>query len=96
MKAILTGALLALATTTTGAAENKDSVDYLLPYCKLVPNGPYVHMVDAFEAGRCAGIVQTVAVWLDENRAKGRAQSDPTFCADIPNGVNNGQLLRVV
>jgi hypothetical protein len=99
MKSIICSALMALTITMAEAAEaDQDSANYLLPYCKLIPSG-MADRVKAFQAGRCAATVQSVAAFLNllkEEREKGRAQVDPTFCADIPHGVTNSQLVQVV
>ena len=62
MKAIICGALLALMITTAAAAEDMESANYLLPYCKLT-EAKALSRNAAYHLGRCYGIIETVTTY---------------------------------
>src|SRR5262245_7651025 len=85
MKTIIYGALTALTVTAAGAAENTDSANYMMPFCRIkqvANNDPMV-----FSLGRCYGVVMATMAMYQQMRwleTQGKARLDPNFCADIP------------
>jgi hypothetical protein len=58
MRAFICGALLALATTTAGAEEDRYSPNYWLPYCKAFIS---TNNRDPLSQGICVGRIEGVA-----------------------------------
>jgi hypothetical protein len=94
MKTVIIGALMALTVTAAGAAENTDSANYMVPFCRIkqvANNDPMV-----FSLGRCYGVVMATMAMYQQMRwyeTQGKARLDPNFCADIPLNVSLGQAL---
>jgi Rap1a immunity proteins len=98
MKAIIGLALTALMATMAWAAEDFTSTNYMLPECRHVldrlghdgfdrqgsipSDGP-------FGGGYCMGQIHGFAFMLQRNPG-------PLWCALIPKGVTEGQMLMVV
>jgi hypothetical protein len=99
MKAIICGALIALTVTTAKAAEDEQSADFMLPYCRLAPKAMAADVEKASNYSRCVGIVEGVSQMfslLQEAQAAGRAQLDPLLCTSIPASITKEQLVSVV
>jgi hypothetical protein len=80
MKAIAIGALMALSVTAARAAE-RDSANYWLPHCKNIIAASVPATSDFYSIGECRGIIEGIAF---------------ASCADIPDAVTAGQMVRVV
>jgi hypothetical protein len=81
------GAALALTVTAAGAADDQ-SANFIMPGCRAaMANNPPSQAGLAFQAGLCMGLVIGARFMLYRRT---------DFCADVPNSVTNGQLLRVV
>jgi hypothetical protein len=81
------GMLMAM-TVTAATAEDTDSANYRLPYCKLfIDERPVRSRPEALLAGMCEGIIYSIVFMV---HTPGRQ------CADIPSGVTIGQEIRVV
>ena len=99
MKAIICGALMALTITTANAAEGRtDTVNYLLPYCKLSLTEPVASK--AFINGRCYGMVEAIVnmyslVTLYDDQGNERFERGHP-CADIPEHITYEQAVRAV
>jgi hypothetical protein len=91
MKAIMTGAMLALATTAgaAGAAEEKFTGNSWLPHCKnaLVNNKGD----DAPQQWECLGMVMALRYAMHFT-----TNNYGPYCSHVPSSVTNGQLIRVV
>jgi hypothetical protein len=100
MRAFICGALLALAITTTNAAEQgTKNADDLLPYCKLAKEPSRTSARDAVNVGQCLGIVEGISQMfrlLQEAKEAGTAEFDPLLCTAIPVGITTLQLVDVV
>ena len=86
--AIICGALVALTITTAGA-EDIDSANYMLPYCKLTyqqaaKSSPTIASMWV----RCVRLIE--GAWLMLLTRIGGP------CVDIPESVTNEQMMRVV
>jgi hypothetical protein len=94
MRTIITCAALALTFTTAGAADNYNSANFILPGCKTA----LTDRIDrSFMAGRCVGIITTIAGLLaSAERAGAATRLFPNFCAAPPDGVTEEQTVRVV
>jgi len=96
MRSVLLGALVALATMPAHAAEDTDSANYLLPYCKLTPDQLSTNPINALIWTRCVGIIEgsgEMFSMLRDGALQGRL---PVLCLDVPNGVTTGQVTKVV
>jgi Rap1a immunity proteins len=101
MRTIICGGLMALMITATNAAgEDKDSANYLLPYCKLTPKEAMANTKNASIHGRCAGMVEAIGLMFGALKYaddKGWMRVDRNlFCVDYPDGVTSEQELKVV
>jgi hypothetical protein len=99
MKAIIGGAVIALTVTTAHAAEDEQSADFMLPYCRLTQKEVAADVKKASNYSRCVGIVEGVSQMfnlLNQAQAAGMAQLDPLLCTSIPAGITNEQLVNVV
>jgi Rap1a immunity proteins len=99
MKAITCGALIALTVTTANAAEDEQSADFMLPYCRLAATEVTADIKKASNYSRCVGIVEGVSQMfnlLREAQAAGMVQLDPLLCTSIPAGIAKEQLVNVV
>jgi hypothetical protein len=89
MKSIMTAALMVLAITTAGAAEDpRFSANYLFPDCKAFAEEPPGSPLN-FRMGRCAGIIEGLVYLRDNSSALG-------FCVAFPATVSLSQAARVV
>jgi len=81
-------ALLASGIAPTGAQDNTDSANFMLPYCKsfLAQDLSRSDREKNFYAGLCAGSI-TAFTFVGRSLNKG-------FC--FPEGATNGQMVRVV
>jgi len=101
MRATIISGTLSMALTITAAAgaEDKNSANFMLPSCKaLVDNTP----ASNFRQGQCQGMVAAI-VFMATNSELGvtafsgvRGLEKKPRCADLPRGVTNGQMVRVV
>ena len=100
MREMLLGALMALPITTAhAAAEDTDSADFMLPFCRLTPNEMAADINKAANHSRCVGVVEGISQMLNllqEAQAAGAARLDPLLCTSIPAGITSEQLLNVV
>jgi hypothetical protein len=99
MKAMIGGALVALTVTSAHAAEDEQSADFMLPYCRLTPKEMMADVKRASNHSRCVGIVEGVSQMfnlLREAQAAGMVQLDPLLCTSIPAGITKEQLVDVV
>jgi Rap1a immunity proteins len=81
---------LALAVTSASAADDDQSANFIMPGCKAaIAYDPPSQAKPAMLAGLCLGLVIGMRFALDK-------RMDSKFCADVPKGVTNGQLVRVV
>jgi Rap1a immunity proteins len=99
MKAMICGALIALTAATAIAAEDEQSADFMLPYCRRTPKEMTADIKKASNYSRCVGIVEGVSQMfnlLKEAQAAGRAQLDPLLCTSIPADITKEQLVNVV
>jgi hypothetical protein len=99
MKAIICGALIVLTLATADAAEDEQSADFMLPYCRLTPTEMTADIKKASNYSRCVGIVEGISQMfnlLREAQAAGTVQLDPLLCTSIPSGITNEQLVTVV
>jgi Rap1a immunity proteins len=99
MKAMIGGALVALTVMTAHAAEDEQSADFMLPYCRLTPKEMTADIKKASNHSRCVGIVEGVSQMfnlLREAQAAGMVQLDPLLCTSIPAGITKEQLVDVV
>jgi hypothetical protein len=106
MRSVIFGTLMALTVTVATAAEDTDSANYMLPACKrFVDQSGFSSNVSAFEEGKCAGVIGTVA-FMAQNADVGltalsgegveTALKRRWRCSDIPASVTRGQEVRVV
>jgi hypothetical protein len=95
---IICAALMALATTAAGAAEaNRASANAIMPGCHSALNSKSFDNI--YGQGLCMGLVTGIGRTMEAVAAGLRLQPDPVLnliCADVPVGVTNGQMLRVV
>jgi hypothetical protein len=99
MKAIIGGTLIALTVATANAAEDEQSADFMLPYCRLTAKEMAADIRKASNYSRCVGIVEGVSQMfnlLSEAQAAGMVQLDPLLCTSIPAGITKEQLVNVV
>ena len=99
MKAMICGALIALTITTANAAEDEQSADFMLPYCRLTAKEMAADIKKASNYSRCVGIVEGVSQMfqlLQEAQEAGTAEFDPLLCTAIPAGISTQQLVDVV
>ena len=99
MKAMIGGALVALTVTMAHAAEDEQSGDFMLPYCRLTPQEMTADIKKASNHSRCVGIVEGVSQMfnlLKAAQAAGTVQLDPLLCTSIPAGITKEQLVDVV
>src|SRR5262249_49518188 len=99
MKSIFCGALIALTVTTAHAAEDEQSADFMLPYCRITPKEMTADIKKAANHSRCAGIVEGISQMfrlLEEAQAAGSVQLNPLLCTSIPTGITTEQLVNVV
>jgi hypothetical protein len=100
MKAIICGALLALAITTANAAENIHSANYMLPHCKLTADQVVDSPSNSYLVGRCAGLVEGVINMSGLLKAMQTVGDiphlDPLLCAAVPDQVTIEEALKVV
>jgi hypothetical protein len=90
MKAILTGALLVLATRTAGAAvPDAYSANFMLPYCK-----DYLSGSNTLDVGFCAGVVEGIGYMAAILEMSSSPGAGPPLC--VPKEVTRGQTVRVV
>jgi hypothetical protein len=97
MKAIMTATLLALAVTTAGAEEGMNSVNDMLPYCKLTyeqatKRGTFT----TAQWGRCMGLIEGASILLTMRKDGIVETTIDALCAEIPPGVKKEQAMRVV
>jgi Ssp1 endopeptidase immunity protein Rap1a len=80
--------LLACAIAPTGAQDNTDSANFMLPYCKsfLAQDLSRSDLETNFYAGVCAG---SIAAFNFVSRSLNKG-----FC--FPEGATHGQMVRVV
>jgi hypothetical protein len=85
---IIIGGALALTVTAANAADDQ-SANFVMPGCRAaIANALPSQAGLAFHAGLCMGLVIGI-------RAATYKRTD-NLCADVPNGVTNEQLVRVV
>jgi Rap1a immunity proteins len=99
MKAIFCGALIVLTVATAYAAQDEQSADFMLPYCRLTQQEMTDDIKKASNYSRCAGIVEGVSQMfrlLQEAQAAGTVQLDPLLCTSIPAGITSEQLVNIV
>ncbi len=99
MREMICGALMTAIAAASGAAQDVNSANFMLPYCKLTRDEAFTNTTNAMVSGRCLGIIASVAQVLStfqEAQQKGLVQLDPIFCTAIPQGVSNQQLNDVV
>jgi hypothetical protein len=99
MKAIFCSALVALTVTPAPAAEDEQSADFMLPYCRLTQKEMSADIKKAANHSRCVGIVEGISQMfnlLEEAQAAGSAQVNPLLCTSIPAGITSEQLVSVV
>jgi hypothetical protein len=105
MKAILAGAVMALAITPVRAAETDyNSANYILPGCNMFVQGR-VTIENVTTVTTCHVIVETLAFLGEQSdvavtafTAAGqlRRAKEHWRCLAIPNGVTNVQMVSVV
>lgn len=100
MRTVSLGALMALAITAAqAAAEDTDSADFLLPFCRLTPNEMAADIKKAANYGRCVGAVEGISQMFSlmrQAQEAGAARLDPLLCTAIPAGIASEQLVNVV
>jgi len=99
MKAMICGALIALTVTTANAADDEQSADFMLAYCRLTAKEMAADIKKASNYSRCVGIVEGVSQMfslLKAAQAAGTVQLDPLLCTSIPAGITKEQLVNVV
>jgi Rap1a immunity proteins len=99
MKAMICGALIALTVTTANAADDEQSADFMLAYCRLTAKEMTADIKKASNYSRCVGIVEGVSQMfnlLKAAQAAGTVQLDPLLCTSIPAGITKEQLVNVV
>jgi hypothetical protein len=89
MRSIWLGALTALVITTAGAAGEYETVNVMLPYCKLTAKEIAANTSNALKYGRCTGTVDTISQMfaiLREAQEDGaiRLDNNKLFCTAIP------------
>jgi Rap1a immunity proteins len=89
MKAILTGAVLALALTTAGAAEDGASANAMLLTCKAAASDK-PQAVNAAAASYCNGMLDMLAFMASYLNDR------PWLCMDFPKGVTGQEAAKVV
>src|SRR5215470_11322052 len=87
MRAVISGALMALTITTAGA-EDIDNANYVLPYCKLTYQQAAKSSALASMWGRCMRLIEGAKLML-LTRIGGP-------CVDIPESVTNEQMMMAV
>jgi hypothetical protein len=92
MRTIICAAMLALATTTAGAAENPPelSANFLLPSCKAFINARGRWRVGQ-DPGYCAGMLDLFALASDV-----LGKEDGWMCFRLPQGATEEQVARVI
>ena len=91
MRAIICGAMLALTISTANAGK-PITANRMLPYCKAIPEHP-----DGFGQGLCLGVIDGLAAMAVSFFRPGQPRTaTDELCVEIPNGVENGQIVRVV
>ncbi len=94
MKRIFT-ALVALSVGGVAAvAEDRMSANYIVPKCWFEEGPAPNQVISAYEAGRCAGIVEMLGVMLQANARL--PKNERGLCARIPDNVTFGQEIRIV
>jgi Rap1a immunity proteins len=105
MRSVIFGTLLALTVTAATAAEDIESANRMLPGCKGFVANTITSRNDALMMGLCLGTVGAIAfmaqnsdVAISALSGEGQAMllKGSRRCADIPSGVTNGQMVRVV
>src|SRR5215470_13082659 len=100
MKAIICGALVALAITAAKAAENTHSANYMLAYCKLAAAQAADSPSNSYLVGRCAGLVEGVINMSGLLKAMQTVgdipRLDPLLCAAVPEQVTIEEAVKVV
>jgi len=94
MRLTLVGALTALTIMPVNAGEELDSANFLLPYCKtaVAKASP-----STFLEGLCVGKIVTAAQIAELIFRPGRRIAKDEFkCLEVPDGVANSELIRVV
>jgi hypothetical protein len=103
LRKLIIGGALALTVTTASAAEDLQSANAFLPYCKSAIDSSLVF--NGFAEGMCMGIVVALAhvagasdvgmsALNEEGKLRMLKERWRSLC--IPNGVTQGQLVRVV
>jgi hypothetical protein len=59
---MLLGALTALMVTAANAAEDVNTANFMLPYCKLTREEASANTTNAMIWGRCSGIIHSLIV----------------------------------
>jgi hypothetical protein len=90
MRTIIYAAMLALATTTAGAAvPDAYSAKYMLPYCK-----DYLSGSNTLDVGFCAGVVEGISIMAAMLEMSSSPGAGPPLC--VPNGVTRGQTVQAI
>jgi Rap1a immunity proteins len=84
--------MLALATTTAGAAEEDESANFWLPHCRRALDR---NARQDFLSGLCMGMIEGVSTGLQLADPFGSEPEKPT-CIHLPKGVTNRQMVAVV
>jgi hypothetical protein len=95
MKAIITGAVMALATTAAGATEDVSSANYMMAGCRAILEGNPASIQahtrpEIYGEGVCAGALLT---WLAVSASHMTAGRE---CLDIPLEVNVERAAQIV
>jgi hypothetical protein len=100
MKAIIYGALMTLTITTAHAAEvDRNSADFMLPYCKGTKDQVFAKPFNAHVHGRCSGLIEGTVKMLNvlkHANDEGRMGLPSFLCVDIPDNVTIGQAREIV
>src|SRR5258708_26868310 len=99
MKAMICGALIALTVTAANAAEDEQSADFMLAYCRLTAKEMAADIKKASNYSRCVGIVEGVSQMFNLLKAAQAAETvqlDPRLCTSIPAGITKEQIVDLV
>jgi hypothetical protein len=94
MKAIICGALLALTITIANAAEDINSANFMLPYCKMTSKEAAADTTNAIGHAHCYGTIYGVSqmlILLEHSQ-----HPDPIVCTTVPPSATPEQLVNIV
>ena len=93
MQAVVLGIAMGLTAGTLALAqEDKDSANYMLPYCRAAVNKEEVtRPTDAVVRGVCVGIIEAIDFMMSEYPPQ-----DKEYSSCPPSGVNLDQTVRAV